>query len=40
MEGVTGKYFAKSREKKTTRLAQDPEVARKLWEVSEQIVAS
>lgn len=38
--GVTGRYFVKCRPKAPTRAAQDPEAARRLWEVSEQLVAA
>lgn len=34
VEGVTGGYFAKKKPAKTTRHAQDMEVAEKLWQVS------
>lgn len=40
VEGVTGKYFAKSREKQSNAISHDPEVARRLWEVSEEMIAS
>jgi NAD(P)-dependent dehydrogenase (short-subunit alcohol dehydrogenase family) len=36
--GVTGRYFAKCREKTPSRRAQDDETARKLWEVSAKLV--
>jgi NAD(P)-dependent dehydrogenase (short-subunit alcohol dehydrogenase family) len=39
VEGVTGKYFAKSREATPTSAAQSDEDARRLWEVSEGLVA-
>lgn len=40
VEGVSGQYFDdKQRRKHPSRLAQDPELARRLWEVSEQYVA-
>lgn len=32
--GVSGRYFANRREKTPSREAQDPEIARRLWEVS------
>jgi NAD(P)-dependent dehydrogenase (short-subunit alcohol dehydrogenase family) len=38
LAGVTGKYFADSREKQPTSYAQDDEAARRLWEVSEELV--
>ncbi len=34
---TTGKYFIEKREKRPSREAQDPEVARRLWLVSEQL---
>ncbi len=39
VEGVTGKYFTKSREARPSPRARDPEMARKLWEASERLVA-
>lgn len=36
--GVSGRYFADCHETSTSKLAQDKEVARKLWEESEKIV--
>lgn len=38
VEGVNGKYFANCREQRPARAAQDPEMARRLWDVSEQMV--
>jgi retinol dehydrogenase 12 len=38
VEGVTGKYFNKSREERPSPRARDPEMARKLWEASERLV--
>lgn len=40
VEGVTGKYFKKCREARPSREASDPEVARRLWEESEKLVAA
>jgi NAD(P)-dependent dehydrogenase (short-subunit alcohol dehydrogenase family) len=37
VEGISGKYFEKKREKYPSRLAQDDETARTLWQVSEQM---
>lgn len=37
VKGVTGKYFAKSKEKYPSRLAQDEALAKKLWEVSAEL---
>ena len=34
VEGVTGKYFYKCKEAPTNPIAQDPDVAEKLWQVS------
>jgi NAD(P)-dependent dehydrogenase (short-subunit alcohol dehydrogenase family) len=39
VEGVTGKYFAKKRERRSTRISVDPELARRLWETSERLTA-
>jgi retinol dehydrogenase 12 len=39
VEGVTGKYFAKSREIRPSPTAQDTEVAAKLWAATEQLLA-
>jgi retinol dehydrogenase-12 len=39
VEGVTGKYFAKSRQSRPSPKAMDVESARKLWEASELLVA-
>jgi len=38
VEGVTGKYFAKCREKRPSANARDAAAAARLWEVSEQLV--
>ncbi|MFB0516803.1 MAG: SDR family oxidoreductase [Candidatus Neomarinimicrobiota bacterium] len=35
--GVTGKYFANQRAKKSSRASYDQETARRLWEVSKQL---
>lgn len=40
VEGVTGKYFAKSREAQSNAISHDRDVARRLWESSEQMVAT
>jgi hypothetical protein len=37
VEGVTGKYFYDRREKRSNRESYDPDVARRLWELSEQL---
>jgi NAD(P)-dependent dehydrogenase (short-subunit alcohol dehydrogenase family) len=39
VEGVTGAYFAKCKQKTPTKWAQNADQARRLWEVSEQMVA-
>jgi NAD(P)-dependent dehydrogenase (short-subunit alcohol dehydrogenase family) len=39
VDGVTGKYFADCKEKQPTKVAQDDDAARKLWEISESLVA-
>lgn len=40
LDGVTGKYFAGRKEKEPTAIAQDDAAARRLWEVSETLVAA
>lgn len=40
VEGVSGKYFDNKQQKHPSRLAQDDELARQLWEASEQLVRS
>jgi len=35
---VTGKYFVKAKEREPSRQASDPEAARRLWEMSEDLV--
>ncbi len=40
VEGVTGKYFAKSRETTSNAASQDRDAASRLWELSEQMVAA
>lgn len=39
LEGVSGAYFADRREVQPSRAARDPEVAKRLWAVSEAAVA-
>jgi NAD(P)-dependent dehydrogenase (short-subunit alcohol dehydrogenase family) len=34
VEGLTGKYFAKCRERRPSRAAQDVDAARRLWDIS------
>ena len=38
--GVTGKYFTKSRQERPSPTSRDPELAAKLWEASERLVAA
>jgi NAD(P)-dependent dehydrogenase (short-subunit alcohol dehydrogenase family) len=38
VEGVSGEYFVKCKQRKPRRWAQDPEAARRLWQVSEELV--
>ncbi len=38
VEGVTGRYFVKCRAREPSKAAQDQLAARRLWEVSEQLV--
>jgi NAD(P)-dependent dehydrogenase (short-subunit alcohol dehydrogenase family) len=38
VEGVTGKYFVKNKERQPSAAARDADAARRLWEVSEQMV--
>ena len=38
VEGVTGKYFTKCREKRPSAKARDEAAAARLWEVSEQLI--
>ena len=40
VEGVSGKYFVKSQEKKSSSRSYDQTVGLRLWEVTEQLVAS
>jgi hypothetical protein len=40
VEGITGEYFYRSRVAKPSRAARDDDAARRLWQVSEQMVAS
>ncbi len=37
VEGVTGGYFIRKKQARPPRQARDPEVRRKLWEISEQL---
>jgi hypothetical protein len=39
VEGVTGKYFANRREQKSNAMSHDADAARRLWEVSDELVA-
>jgi retinol dehydrogenase-12 len=38
LDGVSGKYFANCREKQPARAARDVEAARRLWQVSDELV--
>lgn len=38
VEGVTGKYFVDMKQKYSSRASQDPEAARRLWEISEKLI--
>lgn len=38
VEGVSGKYFYKCKEKESSRLSHDKDVGRRLWKVSEEII--
>jgi NAD(P)-dependent dehydrogenase (short-subunit alcohol dehydrogenase family) len=40
LEGASGRYYGDCKEVTPTRLAQDDRIAARLWEVSEQLVAS
>jgi NAD(P)-dependent dehydrogenase (short-subunit alcohol dehydrogenase family) len=40
VEGVTGKYFVKCKPRRPSQAAQDRDAARRLWEVSEELVGS
>ena len=39
LDGVSGKYFANSKETQPTSIAQDDEAARRLWAASEELIA-
>jgi NAD(P)-dependent dehydrogenase (short-subunit alcohol dehydrogenase family) len=38
VKGITGKYFIKSKQKKSTAITYDEEIAGKLWEMTETIL--
>jgi NAD(P)-dependent dehydrogenase (short-subunit alcohol dehydrogenase family) len=40
VEGVTGRYFVKCKAKRPRKWADDTEAARRLWQVSEELVAA
>jgi len=40
LRGVTGKYFADCNEEKTTKLGQSDELAKQLWDFSEELIKS
>src|SRR5207247_7135685 len=37
VEGITGKYFARRRQQKSSETSHNEEAARRLWEVSEEL---
>jgi retinol dehydrogenase-14 len=37
VEGVTGRYFASGRARRSSRRSHDTELARRLWQVSEEL---
>jgi hypothetical protein len=37
VEGVTGKYFVDRKQKYSSRASQDPDAARRLWQISETL---
>jgi NAD(P)-dependent dehydrogenase (short-subunit alcohol dehydrogenase family) len=39
VEGITGKYFVKCRERTPSKAARDDEAAKRLWQVSEELVS-
>jgi NAD(P)-dependent dehydrogenase (short-subunit alcohol dehydrogenase family) len=39
VQGVTGKYFVKCREQTPSKAARDEDAARRLWQVSEELVS-
>jgi NAD(P)-dependent dehydrogenase (short-subunit alcohol dehydrogenase family) len=40
VDGVSGAYFARCREKRPSAVARDDEAARRLWAISEELVAA
>ena len=40
VEGISGKYFAKSHEAESNAISHDKDVARRLWDISDQMVAT
>jgi NAD(P)-dependent dehydrogenase (short-subunit alcohol dehydrogenase family) len=40
VDGVSGRYFANGREQKSNAISHDADVARRLWEMSEALIAS
>ena len=38
VEGVTGKYFDKSKQSRPSKAARDTEAAKRLWDASEHLV--
>lgn len=39
VEGVTGKYFVKCRERTPSKAARDGDAAKRLWQMSEELVS-
>jgi hypothetical protein len=40
MRGVTGKYFADCNVEKTSKLSRNDELAKQLWDFSEELIKS
>jgi len=40
LRGETGKYFADCNEEKTSKLAKSDELAKQLWDFSEELITS
>jgi retinol dehydrogenase 12 len=40
LKGVTGKYFADCNVEKTSKLARSEELAKQLWDFSEELIKS
>jgi hypothetical protein len=39
VEGITGKYFARRRQQKSSETSHNKDAARRLWEISEELTA-